>query len=344
FYANSNLAERNFEYHATGKQLFIGFLIAVGIFILFQIFSRISPIASVLLLLALFVAIPWIIWRSLIFNMRVTSFSNVHFSFTGALKQAYINFFVYPFLLVVLIYGLPLLTAFAPLIGIPEVLATILSISMILIIPAAFYVYALIKKKNTEYIINGTRYGQGIFETDVETNKFMMINLKTLGISLLVLLGFGVLMGLFGGGMEMISTFDPEAMEQGQIPEGFIGMIAMLYLFMIVAVILIMAFSITRQRTYVYENTMLDEKISFASTLRARDFAWVMLSNMLLVIVTLGFAMPWAKVRMARLMLENTFVDTSIGFDEYITQKQDEESSLGEQIGDAFDVDVGVAL
>ncbi|CAA6808040.1 MAG: Thymidylate kinase (EC [uncultured Sulfurovum sp.] len=344
FYANSNLADRNFEYHATGKQLFIGFLIAVGIFIVFQIVSQISPIASIVLIIALFIAIPWIIWRSLMFNMRVTSFSNVHFGFKGKLKQAYINFFVYPFLLIVLIYGLPLLAAFAPMIGVPETLATILSFSLILILPAAFYLFAFIKKINTEYIINGSRYGQGIFEASVETKKFMMINLKTLGISVLVLLVMGILAALFGGGMEILATFDTESFEQGQLPEGLIGILALGYFFMLIGMIFIMAFSITRQRTYVYANTKLDDEIAFESTLRARDFAWVMLSNMLLVIVTLGLAMPWAKVRMAKLMLENTLVDTSTGFDEYINQKQDEESSLGEQIGDAFDVDVGVAF
>ena len=69
-----------------------------------------------------------------------------------------------------------------------------------------------------------------------------------------------------------------------------------------------------------------------------------MISNLFLVILTLGLAFPWAKVRVARLMLENTLVDTEIGFDEYISQKQAEVSALGDQIGDAFDVDVGVAF
>jgi len=62
-----------------------------------------------------------------------------------------------------------------------------------------------------------------------------------------------------------------------------------------------------------------------------------------LVIITAGLYYPWAKVRMTRLMVENTLVDTSYGFDDYITEKQ-EESSLGEQIGDAFDVDVGLGF
>jgi hypothetical protein len=58
----------------------------------------------------------------------------------------------------------------------------------------------------------------------------------------------------------------------------------------------------------------------------------------------LGFAFPWAKVRMARLLLENTQVNIDTGFDDYISQKQTEQSSLGEQIGDAFDIDVGFGI
>ena len=307
FYANANLADRNFEYHATGKQLFIGFLIAVGIFIVFQVLSQLSPIASIVLIVSLFIAIPWIIWRSLMFNMRVTSFSNVHFAFKGKLKQAYINFFVYPFLLIVLIYGLPLLAAFAPMMGIPEILARVLSFSIILILPVAFYLFAFIKKINTEYLIDGSRYGQGIFKASIETKKFLMINLKTFGIALLGFLIMGILAAVFTGGAEILTLFNPENLERGQIAEGLIGMLVLGYFFMLIGMLLIMSFSITRQRTYVYANTKLDNKIAFESTLRARDFAWVMLSNILLIIVTLGLAMPWAKVRMAKLMLEKHF-------------------------------------
>ena len=350
FYANTNLADRNFEYHATGKQLFIGFLIATGIFIVFRVISQISPIGGSLVLLgALFLAIPWLIWRSLMFNIRVTSFSNVHFAFKGKLKQAYVNFFVYPFLLTGLLVGVNLVISvvITKLIlnsddNSLDWLGNIMPIIMIASFLLGFYLFALIKKKNIEYVINGSRYGQGIFETILETKKFVIINLKAIGVSLVVVGIIGAFMAMFGGGMELLSTFNPENLEEPKMSKGFLGIIAMLYLFMILAMILIMSFTITRQRTYIYENTKLDNKISFSSTLRARDFAWVMLSNMLLVLITLGFAMPWAKVRMARLMLENTLIDTSVGFDEYITQKQDEESSLGEQIGDAFDVDVGV--
>ncbi len=62
------------------------------------------------------------------------------------------------------------------------------------------------------------------------------------------------------------------------------------------------------------------------------------------MIGTLGLAFPWAKVRLTRLMLENTQVSTDEGFDAYITQQEKESSALGDQIGDAFDVDVGLGF
>jgi uncharacterized membrane protein YjgN (DUF898 family) len=347
FYANSTLDNRNFEYHATGKQLFVGFLIAMVFFIVYNLVAQVSPQGTLLLLLVLFIAIPWLIWRSLMFNMRVSSFSNVYFSFTGKIGQAYLNYFVYPLFLIIAFYGAPIAMAVvAPSLmsGESASLMTLLSIVMFLSWIFAFYLFAVIKKRNTEYVINGSRYGQGVFETKVEAKKFLMINLKTMGLSVVVMLILGVIVGVLGGSDIMMLLSNPEAMKNGQIPEGFALIVGIAYFVMIFAMMLIISYTISRQRAYIYENTLLDNNIAFASTLKARSLAWVMLSNFFLIILTLGLAFPWVKVRMARLMLENTLVDTEVGFDAYISQKQDEQSSLGEQIGDAFDVDVGVAF
>ena len=347
FYANSTLSDRNFEYHATGKQLFIGFLIAMVFFIAYNLVAQVSPQGSLVLLLVLFIAIPWLIWRSLMFNMRVSSFSNVYFAFTGKLGKAYLNYFVYPLFLIIAFYGAPIamgIVAPSLINGDSSSLMTLLSIVMFLSWIFAFYLFAVIKKRNTEYVINGSRYGQGVFETKVEAKKFLMINLKTMGLTFLVMVILLVLTKILGGADLFTMFSNPEMLERGQLPEGLALTIGVAYFLMIFAMMLIMSYTITRQRTYIYENTLLDNNIAFASTLKARSFAWVMLSNMFLILFTLGLAFPWAKVRMARLMLENTFVDTEHGFDEYISQKQDEQSSLGEQIGDAFDVDVGVAF
>jgi len=285
----------------------------------------------------------------------MTSYSNVRFGFSGTLGQSYINFFLFPFLFFVSIYAIPIGIAF----GIPElnhpsvpqwIIFAIITIIIIALLVFSALLYALIKKKNSSYLINGTRYGQGIFSTQLETIKFLKILLKTIAFSVLIMGTVAFLIGLIVNatvGMDALMELkdaaeDPVLMQEKM---GAIGpVIGLAYLGLILGSMLVIAYSMTRQRTYVYENSTLDDKITFASTLKARPLAWMMISNLLLVLFTLGLAFPWAKVRMARLMLENTLVDTEHGFNDYVTQKQEEESSLGEQIGDAFDVDVGIGL
>lgn len=355
FYGNATLEGRNFEYHATGKQLFLGFLVAMTLFIVYVVIQQISPLGSLLLLLFLFIAIPWLIWRSLKFSMRMTSFSNVRFGFEGTLKESYINFFFYPFLLLLAIYGIPVAAAVAiPMMDtqahIPSWTASLIPLIIFLSLMFAFYLFALIKKKNASYVVNGSRYGQGIFSAQLQTRKFLSILLKTIILGVVVLAILFLTLGavVYGTvGLETIMEIKNNMQDPQKTAEymgTIIPIVTMVYLGLILAVLFVTAYATARQREYIYENMSLDKKITFASTLKAKPLAWVMITNFLLVIITLGLAFPWAKVRMAKLMLENTLVDTEAGFYDYVTQKQKEESSLGEQIGDAFDVDVGLGF
>jgi uncharacterized membrane protein YjgN (DUF898 family) len=223
-------------------------------------------------------------------------------------------------------------------------------ISFVVFLTFIVFAVSFIKKKNTEYIINLSRYGQGIFQTNVKTKEFMTIMLKTVGIAILTMFATALVIGALvyaTVGLETLVSLkeaanDPQMMQAKMA--AIMPVVGLAYLGMILASMFIMAYSMTRQRTYVYENTILDDEITFGSTLKAKKFAWIMITNFLAVIATLGLAMPWAKVRVAKVMLENTQVYADAGFDQYMTQKQNESSSLGEQIGDAFDVDVGLGL
>jgi len=345
FYANSTLEGRNFEYHATGKQLFIGYLIGMALFIAYVVIGQVSPTGGLIVALLFILALPWIIWRSMKFGMRMTSFSNVRFGFVGKLAGSYINFLVLPILLFAALYGGPIIAMIASL---GAVINTILVLAFLAL---AFLIYAYMRKRNVSYMINGSRYGQGEFITTVETKKFAIILVKVIGLSILTFVGILALIGAilyFTVGMEGLTTMkemqgDPEAIQE-IMGNGMMGVVGLIYLLFIIGSMLIMAYSMTRQRTYTYENTTLDEKITFKSTLKAKPLAFVMVTNLLAIIFSLGLALPWAKVRLARLILENTQVSTDEGFDEYITQKVKEGSALGDQIGDAFDVDVGLGF
>lgn len=349
FYGNITLEGRNFDYHATGKQLFLGYVIGMVLFIIYTVIQQISPIGSLVVLGLLFIAIPWLIWRSLKFSMKMTSFSNVRFSFDGKLKQSYVNFFIYPFLLILTLYVLPGIFAgiaigakshFSENVDVLKGVQIVSIIILVLSLFLSFYIYALMKKKNTSYLLNGSKYGQGIFETNLETKKFMSIGFKVLVLSL-------ILFSIMGAIIYSIDGFTAFKSMQASLKEGhsikkFLPFIIPMYISMIFVSMFIMAYSLTLQRSYVYANTTLDNKITFESTLRAMPLIWTMISNLFLVMLTLGLAFPWAKVRMINLMVENTLVDTDNGFNTYMTEKQAEESSLGDQIGDAFDIDVGI--
>lgn len=353
FYANSTLEDRNFDYHATGKQLFLGYLIAMALFLLYVVIQQVSPAGSGIVFLLFMIALPWIVWRSLKFNMRITSFSNVRFSFEGQLGGAYFNFLLLPFIFIVLLYSIPILLTFGLAKAAGSIaIQTILVVVSLLLAGLAVYMLGVLKKKNTSYFLNSTRYGQGQFSTELEATKFMKISFKTIGLFLVAVLACLIIVSAFtmtSGTSSPLAGLagkfgDPEVMQEIFGNPSVLFAIGSIYIGLLLISVLVFSYSFARQRSYIYANSKLDNKISFASTLKARSIAWVSFTNLLAVIFSLGLAIPWAKVRVARLLLENTLVDTSVGFEEYVTQQQAEQSSLGEQIGDAFDVDMGISI
>lgn len=364
-YANSTFDGRNFEYHATGKQLFFGYLIAMTCFIIFLILQNISPLSGSIVLLLFFLATPWIIWRSLQFSTRMTSFSNVRLAFNGSLGPAYLNFLLLPFVLLLIVYVIPASAAVtltmmddisaAMIGGVVAVLALVVSI-------LGIYFYAYLRKRNTSYVINGYRYGQGVFSVDLETKQYLKIILKTFGLAILSMIVVFAILAAVGSAVGVEDEFsaiqesmqesakesieDPDAAPPGPPPisGSFAILIGLVYFFIILVSLIVSAYSLTRQRTYSFANAKLDQNVSFVSTLKARSLAFVMVTNLFAIVLTLGLATPWATVRVLRLMLNNTLIDTDVDIDRYISQQQSEQSSLGEQIGDAFDVDIGIGL
>lgn len=353
FAANTELDGRNFEYHATGKQLLPGYLISIVLLMAFVILQNLHPAASGALVIVGLLLFPWIIWRSVTFRMRMTSFSNVRFGFDGTAGGAYFAYLLVPVVGYLIITGVLSVAViitndYQPPLSIAAAMAIV-----VLAIGLGVYVYAYARRRRTEYLINGYRFGQGRFSTSVSTGKFAGIIVKTWFVALVFLtlsaVAFGAIamftgiMGELGDVYKAVNAEDPEAM--ADIMAGSTWMlIPILYLLMIFLGFLVVAYAYTRNRRYIMEQSMLDGKIGFHSSLSARSYGWVMASNLVLVMITLGLGMPWARVRTARLIAQNSHVNTTPGFDDYLTQKQAEQSALGEQIGDAFDVDVGVGF
>lgn len=352
FYANTEYADRYFDYHATGKQLFFGYLIGVLILLAMQIIGSILPFIGIILPIILFAFIPWIIWRSLKFNMRMTSFSNVRFSFMGNLKPAYIIYMLIP----VLGYTAAALLAFGSLLPMsnidegtnPAFAFLVFAVGIIAAIALGIYIIGLFTKKAAEYQIGQTKFGQGDFFININTKKFIKIQLKRVLIIIGGLLLLSILSGLLfasamSGGFDLNNISSD--IERADTSPLFIVGFLVIYFGFIATFLFATAYSFSRQRQYLFANTTLDRAITFKSTVRARGYFYVLLTNMLLVLFTIGLAMPWAKVRVARYIADNSWIEASeIDINHYLTQKEKEQSALGEEIGDVLDIDVGIAI
>ncbi|WP_352259685.1 YjgN family protein [Psychrobacter sp. TB55-MNA-CIBAN-0194] len=352
FYANTEYANRYFDYHATGKQLFLGYLIGVFILFALQIVGSILPTIGLILPVVLFAFIPWIIMRSLKFNMRMTSFSNVRFSFKGNLKPAYIIYMLIP-ILGYLAIALPVFVSLFPMSKLDEGFNVIFAFMLFLVgiiaaIAIGIFVIGLFTKKAAEYQIGQTKFGQGDFFININTSKFIKIQLKKILIIIGCLIILSILSGLvfaatMSGGFNLGSiSNDIESAEANPL---FVVGFLVVYFGFIATFLFATAYSFSRQRQYIFENTTLDKAITFRSTVGAKRYFYILVTNMLLVLFTAGLALPWAKVRVARYIADNSWIEASdIDINSYLTQKEKEQSAIGEEIGDVLDIDIDIAI
>jgi uncharacterized membrane protein YjgN (DUF898 family) len=89
----------------------------------------------------------------------------------------------------------------------------------------------------------------------------------------------------------------------------------------------------------VWNNISLD-KLTFKSTLRARDFIWLYFSNVVLIMLTFGLATPWAQIRMVKYRTSKLAIIGDVDFDQFVGDKKAEVKATGEEMAEMFDVDL----
>jgi uncharacterized membrane protein YjgN (DUF898 family) len=83
--------------------------------------------------------------------------------------------------------------------------------------------------------------------------------------------------------------------------------------------------------------------LKFESDLQAGRYAKLLLTNLLLLIFTAGFAWPWTRVRLMRYRIENTGVlATPAALDQVVAQASRDESAIGEEAAEFLDFDLSL--
>jgi len=352
FYAHTMLDDRNFEYHASGRQLFLGYVIGVILFMAYAFLDKLLAMFSMWMLVfavIAFFALPWIIWKSIKFNARVTSFSGIHFGFDGSFWEAFRVYGVLPIIFYacfsIPFYFLSKIIAGSAESYVYEMFAFILVVCWF----ASVYAFGFMQKRMNEYKIGYMKYGISKFSVDVTSAMFMRIALWSALVAFVFIVGFLivellVLLATVGveGVMSLLvgdSLYNFDYSETQFMVWGFFS-----YLIVIAGSSVVISYWKAKKREYVYENTRLDDKITFNSTLTPTRLAYITITNYLMILASIGFAYPAAKLRMARVLANNTTVAGDLDLDSFIGERQKEESALGDQIGDVFDVDFDVGF
>ena len=95
----------------------------------------------------------------------------------------------------------------------------------------------------------------------------------------------------------------------------------------------------SRVSNLVLNNTHLDH-VGFHSNQRMRDLLWIYVSNALVLMFTMGFATPWAQIRLAKYRADHLSLVGETDWDKFVGEKKDAAKATGEEIADFFDVDL----
>jgi uncharacterized membrane protein YjgN (DUF898 family) len=80
----------------------------------------------------------------------------------------------------------------------------------------------------------------------------------------------------------------------------------------------------------------------FKASLKIKEYLMLVITNSLATALTVGLFYPWAKIRTLRYKLSHLNLVASGDIDTFVADEQKQVSSLGEEMGDFFDVDIGL--
>ena len=119
---------------------------------------------------------------------------------------------------------------------------------------------------------------------------------------------------------------------------GNIGVTTLPLLLILLSMIFFGAYKILARNLALNSMTLSDH--NFESTVKVFPFFKIHLTNLIMIIITLGIFVPWAKVRMARYLSENLILVTKGDLDSFVQSELKTSSALGAEGIEISDTDV----
>ncbi|AAZ98029.1 transmembrane protein [Thiobacillus denitrificans ATCC 25259] len=188
--------------------------------------------------------------------------------------------------------------------------------------------------RQVRFIAGNTVYGQTGARYEGSHKPFWGVYLLSLGLILLPLaiIAFG--------------AYQVYALRAAGIPPETAAAAAGSYLLAGMAVFYLMipvigALIQARTANLLYNGAALGP-VGFASRQRARDLIWIYLSNLVLIALTLGLFIPWAKVRLARYRARSLTVNGPHDLGGFVAGQHQSSTATGSEMADLLDLNFGL--
>ena len=245
----------------------------------------------------------------------------------GSVGGAYLVFLLLPFL--------PLVAAALIMFGIWHMISaevfTLIGVGTGLAMLFAWAFAPILQFKTASYFVNHSYYGQGRFKAQLSKKSFYRIHLMFT----LLVIGL-VAMNMVLAALFMMQGFDFLA------AASYLGVLV--YAQILLFSILIRAFLKAEISNYVSSQTVLENAVKFNANLSARELFKVYFVNILLLIVTLGLARPWTIIRLQKYLTDHYQAYENGNLAVFVAQQEQAKSSLGEEVGEAFDLDIALPV
>jgi uncharacterized membrane protein YjgN (DUF898 family) len=302
FYKNTRLDGHSFDYTADPMAIFKGYVIVGGGILIYNLSEAFNPVVGLIAFGLFALIIPFLIYKSIRFFARNSAYRNIRHRFMGTLGDSYRAYLFYPLL-------------------IPFTLG--------LIIPY----WAFVRKK---YFFNNLAFGttNNTFRGDHGPfyKIYIIMGLATVGFVILST----IFMSFITAGIAVASSAD-----SGAISGSVIFMLLSTYgMFLIV-------FTFTQQYLYAWElNYCLGHSelggLTFESSLNGVKLFWIRISNIFAIVFSLGFLIPWAKVRRTRYIMDSISIIAGDDLNHFTSAIEPDESAYGDAATDFFDFDIGL--
>jgi uncharacterized membrane protein YjgN (DUF898 family) len=303
FYRHTELAGSGFDFHGSPARILLGRIIAVTMLVVYNLSVRLHSIWTLVVIIALAAVLPWLLRNSFRFRLYNTSWRGTRFHFRGTVGGAYRVFLLNGFLALITLY---------------------------IMLPFAH-------QRLKAYQHHNSWFGQTRFSFHARAGQFYLLYLMLLA----GLLAFGIVAAMSGIG----GAFQALAAAQGHgghvDPKLIIRTLVILYGALILVSIIIGPFFHALMTNLIWNNTRLGEH-RIECHMSPLKLIWISVSNLVLVVATLGIFIPWAMVRLTRFHVESLRVLPASDLQEFAAAAPEDVGAIGAETATVFDFDIAL--